>query len=202
MPKKEAIIYPLFSSPLMGVSLDIDSKKILDFIKKVPYRKLEFGYESQVSISNKLLENKNLKKEKNIFLTALNVYFKVLSYSGKFKILNSWATKTLKNCGIPAHTHANSWLSAVYYPEYNEKFTIGFLQNYSYIGVDYDDPYNIYSCSEWKMTPPKNTLLIFPSSLNHKLNKNTSNKTRYSIAFNVNPMGLFSKGSDIEGKYE
>ena len=38
MQKKEAVVYPLFSLPLMAVSLDIDNNKLLNHIKNITYR--------------------------------------------------------------------------------------------------------------------------------------------------------------------
>ena len=38
MQKKEAVIYPLFSLPLMAMSLDIDNDKLLKHIKNITYR--------------------------------------------------------------------------------------------------------------------------------------------------------------------
>jgi len=205
MQKKDVTIYPLFSMPLMAIPLDIKSQTILNFIKQLSYKKnLKESEGTYMSKSIKILEHQKLKKEKDIFIAAIKIYLNILSYSKQYKILNSWATKTLKNCGSQLHVHRNSWLSAVYYPESDSGFTISFtknLPNTSFFGLDYDSPNNIYSCEEWKIKPSKNVLLIFPSEMYHKIEKNLSNKMRYSLAFNINPIGLFKKDSDGEINY-
>ena len=45
-------------------------------------------------------------------------------------------------------------------------------------------------------------MLLFPSNLMHRVAKNLSNKNRYSLAFNINPIGTFYKNSDTEITYE
>jgi len=203
--QKQAIIYPLFSMPLMAIKLDIQNKNLLKIIKETKYRATTFSEGSYISVSNKILEDKKLKKEKKIFIDAIRAYFHMLSYSKKYKILNSWATKTSSGCMSQMHVHRNSWLSCVYYPEDNTGQSLSFtrnLPNTSFFGLDYDDPHNIYSCDEFKVEPSQNILLIFPSELYHQINTNTSLNTRYSLGFNINPVGHFKKGTDGEIVYE
>jgi len=205
MHKKAHIIYPLFSMPLMAIPLDINSQNILKFIKTLSYQKnLKESDGTYLSKSIKILEHQQLKKEKDIFIGAIQIYLNAISYGKQYKILNSWATKTLKNCASQLHVHRNSWLSAVYYPESHNGFAITFVKNLpttSFFALDYDIPNNIYSCDEWKIKPSQNVLLIFPSDLYHKIEKNLTNKIRYSLALNINPVGLFKKDSDGEINY-
>ena len=63
MQKKEAVVYPLFSLPLMAVSLDIDNNKLLNHIKNITYRNNIHSDKCYLSESVKILENKKLKKE-------------------------------------------------------------------------------------------------------------------------------------------
>ena len=79
MYKKETIIYPLFSKPLMAFSLSIDSDKIFNHIKKLSYKNTT-AKGCYSSLSKKVLENKNLKEEKNIFLNAIKDYLNLLGY--------------------------------------------------------------------------------------------------------------------------
>ena len=169
MKQKEAIIYPLFSMPLMALKVDIKGKALLNIIKDTKYRETTFSKGSYVSVSNKILENKKLKKEKKIFTSAIKMYLRILS--------------------------------AVYYPESHSAQSLTFsrnLPNTSFFGLDYDDPSNLYSCDEWNVQPQKDILLIFPSEIYHQINTNTSHKDRYSLSFNISPVGHFKKGTDGE----
>tara|TARA_R100000935_G_C2740540_1_gene125698 strand:- start:29 stop:640 length:612 start_codon:yes stop_codon:yes gene_type:complete len=202
MQKKELIIYPLFSMPLMAVSLDVDNDKILKHIKNITYRDNINSNKSFLSKSVKLLENKKLQKEKQIFLSAIQQYLNVLGYKQKFKILNSWSTKVKKNYNSQVHVHTNTWLSGVYYTQDNS--SIKFIKNWansSFFNLEFNNSTNIYSSTKWDLKVKKNTLLIFPSELQHQIKKNISKENRYSIAFNILPIGSFNKGQDNEITY-
>ena len=202
MQKKEAIIYPLFSLPLMAMSLDIDNNKLLNHIKNITYRNNIHSDKCYLSESVKILENKKLKKEKEIFLKAIKEYLKLLGYTQNFKILNSWSTKIKPNYQSQPHVHTNTWISGVYYTQDNS--SIRFIKNWansSFFNLEFNNSINIYSATRWDLKVKKNTLLIFPSELQHKIQKNTLKYDRYSIAFNVLPIGSFNKGQDNEITY-
>tara|TARA_Y100000592_G_scaffold36312_1_gene57631 strand:+ start:238 stop:849 length:612 start_codon:yes stop_codon:yes gene_type:complete len=202
MQKKEAIIYPLFSMPLMAMSLDIDNDKLLKYIKNITYRSNINSDECYASKSVKILENKKLKKEKEVFLKAIKEYLKLLGYTQGFKILNSWSTKVKPNYESQPHVHTNTWISGVYYTQDNS--SIQFLKswaNTSFFNLEFDNSANIYSATKWDVKVKKNTLLIFPSELQHKIKKNLFKEDRYSLAFNILPVGNFNKGWDNEITY-
>ena len=202
MQKKEAVVYPLFSLPLMAVSLDIDNNKLLNHIKNITYRNNIHSDKCYLSESVKILENKKLKKEKEIFLKAIKEYLKLLGYTQNFKILNSWSTKIKPNYQSKPHVHTNTWISGVYYTQDNS--SIRFIKNWansSFFNLEFNNSTNIYSATKWDLKVKKNTLLIFPSELQHKIQKNTLKYDRYSIAFNVLPIGSFNKGQDNEITY-
>jgi|TARA_B100000073_G_scaffold334394_1_gene326902 uncharacterized protein (TIGR02466 family) len=202
MQQKEAIVYPLFSMPLMAMSLDIDNDKLLKYIKNITYRSNINSDECYASKSVKILENKKLKKEKEIFLKAIKEYLKLLGYSQGFKILNSWSTKVKSNYESQPHVHTNTWISGVYYTQDNS--SIQFLKswsNTSFFNLEFNNSTNIYSATKWDVHVKKNTLLIFPSELQHKIKKNLLKEDRYSLAFNVLPVGNFNKGWDNEITY-
>ena len=202
MQKKEAVVYPLFSLPLMAVSLDIDNNKLLNHIKNITYRNNIHSDKCYLSESVKILENKKLKKEKEIFLKAIKEYLKLLGYTQEFKILNSWSTKVKQNYQSQPHVHTNTWISGVYYTQDNS--SIRFVKNWansSFFNLEFNNSTNIYSATKWDLKVKKNTLLIFPSELQHKIQKNILKGNRYSIAFNVLPLGSFNKGQDNEITY-
>ena len=137
-------IYPLFASPIMMIELNIDEKKILNYMKKIKYKATKFADGCHQSFSNKILEDKILEKEKLILMNAVKYYLKtVFHYSGKFKMDNSWLTKTFPKCESQINCNRNNWMSACYYPEENKGFKISFIRGstVSFIDVDYDDDY-------------------------------------------------------------
>ena len=61
--------------------------------------------------------------------------------------------------------------------------------------------YNIFNSREWRYTPTNGLLLFFPSEMHHKIEKNESNITRHSLAFNIIPIGTYGEGdSHYESK--
>jgi len=54
--------------------------------------------------------------------------------------------------------------------------------------------FNIMNSNSWKIWPEKNLLVLFPSYLRHGVLKNKSNETRYSLAFNIVPVGKYGEG--------
>ena len=204
MQEKEFKVHELFCTPLMEVQVNLDENKILNILKNLKY-KTAYLPETYISKSNKILEDKQFKKEKNIFTDSIKKYLDVISYNKKFKILNSWSTRTENNASSQPHLHKNSWISGVYYPESNPGFSISFIRNMLdnyFFQLEYINDKNKYSNTEWIVKPSKGILLIFPSNLQHRINLNTSDKIRYSLAFNVVPVGTFNKGLDIEITYE
>ncbi len=200
MQKKESIIYPLFSMPLLAMSLEnIDNNKLLKHIKNITYRDNINSDKCYISKSVKILEIKKLKKEKEIFLKAIKKYLTFLGYTKSFKILNSWSTKVKQNYQSQPHVHTNTWISGVYYTQDNS--SIRFIKNWansSFFNLGFNNTENIYSSPTWDIKAKKNTLLLFPSELQHKIKKNVLKEDRYSIAFNVLPIGGFNKGQDNE----
>ena len=53
---------------------------------------------------------------------------------------------------------------------------------------------NTNNAKEYILTPQKNMLLFFPSYIWHKILTNSSNTTRYSLAFNLIPIGQYGSG--------
>ena len=120
-----------------------------------------------------------------------NIVLKILNeVSGveKIKITTSWLTAIEPNATPTLHRHQNSWFSGVYY-----------FQN-SYSGLEFKNPIerdidlkNGKLTGNWRLQPEKNRLVIFPSYLYHKIEKNTSDEVRHSLAFNVMPDGTIGK---------
>ena len=54
MEKKEHVIYPLFATPLMGMPLIMDNKKIMKNLKKFKFRHTGKVTDSYRSFNNKI----------------------------------------------------------------------------------------------------------------------------------------------------
>jgi len=207
--KKEINIFPVFSQPISIFKLNNDHEKIHNFLKeKIEYKKLKSHKDHSPFISkeNKLFNlYKDLKELKDECTNSVHIYLKeILKYNFKFKILNSWSTKTPPEHYSHEHSHPHSFLSAVYYPSYSKHFKITFLKN---DGIDTffnlePTEYNLFNSKIWTINPELGTLIIFPSTLKHKIEPNYENEDRFSLAFCVNPIGKFSIGIDDEIEFK
>lgn len=149
-------------------------------------------YPSKISKNLNVLNIKNFKELK----LEINKCFKyvinnIYEYDCNFSITKSWATQTKQDEYSMSHRHSNSWLSAVYYPDYDPSFTIEFYNDVHSAFITVPRNYNIYNSTQWKFTPKKDSLIIFPSELRHKILINNSQKIRYSLSLNVLPQGIF-----------
>ena len=57
--------------------------------------------------------------------------------------------------------------------------------------------YNQYNATDYSIFPKNGLLIFFPSEMNHKILKNNSNNTRYSLAFNFFPTGYLGDGDSF-----
>jgi uncharacterized protein (TIGR02466 family) len=209
MQEKFFELTPLFSQPIASFILNVDNVKILNFLKKIQYNEnINFLQKNTyMSKSNKLFnKHKELKELKKECEMCINLYIKeILKNNFKFKILNSWATKTLPHGFSQIHHHANNLLSACYYPKYSEGFKITFHKNEgidTFFELNKPEEYTIYNSKNWSILPREGTLLIFPSALKHNIDINRTNEDRFSLAFCVNPVGKFLIGSDNEVEFK
>ena len=113
-------------------------------------------------------------------------------------ITRSWANYNVKSMVTSSHTHGNSHISIIYYPDdSSSQASINFMninkQNewipgitetaYARIGVF--DRSNYFSADFISYTPQADTCLIFPSNIVHSVSPNTSDRARISIAMDT-----------------
>jgi len=113
-------------------------------------------------------------------------------------------TKCQKGESCQFHSHANCFWSGVYYygEKYDESSSLAFkhpLNNYieNYGFTVYPEVATSYNKMEEIITPHKNGLVLFPSYLKHKILKHDSDIPRYSLAFNIVPVGNYGTGDSL-----
>jgi hypothetical protein len=188
-------VFGLFPSPV-GVDF-IDYKGCINF-EKIKWKKINDTQEEEIIIKkSKISENYNILEDylglKILIEKSINSYIKeILGLDCEFQIVSSWLTKTEKDCDSNFHQHSNSWLSACFY--FDSGSSIRFKKQVSTFNDTAVKFYNLYNSLIWDVPIEKNRLLIFPSQIEHKILKNESNKTRYSLALNILPKGNFGNG--------
>ena len=184
-------IVPLFSSCVTVIQLDEDIKEFKTSDEK--FKNSEWGSSSS-SINKRVLEK--YPKTKKILLDKFKkVALEDYKYENDFIITTSWFTKTLKDQSSLMHIHNNSFYSGVYYfDDYTDKSAPIIFHSPLHQFYDFDivpSNWNVQNSTIWKIKPQKNFLLIFPSYLQHSIEKSIEDTTRYSLAFNIIPVGEY-----------
>lgn len=190
-------IVPLFSSCVTVIQLDEDIKEFKTSDEK--FKNSEWGSSSS-SINKRVLEK--YPKTKKILLDKFKkVALEDYKYENDFIITTSWFTKTLKDQSSLMHIHKNSFYSGVYYfDDYTDKSAPIIFHSPLHQFYDFDivpSNWNVQNSTIWKIKPQKNFLLIFPSYLQHSIEKSIENTTRYSLAFNIIPVGEYGLGDSM-----
>jgi uncharacterized protein (TIGR02466 family) len=194
-------IIPIFpEAVLYSQQINIDSDRVMKYLKKIKFDITESSIEkeSDCFISNKL----NIFNDLNFLKKEINKHVgfylnKLLHYKMDYKFTTSWATKTNNKGYGQKHSHSNCFLSGVYYPIGNTDFKINFYKKHSTMwDVDIKEYNELNAKQVIFEIKNNNTLILFPSELNHSITPNNSDITRYSIAFNVNPKGLIGRNDN------
>ena len=120
--------------------------------------------------------------------------------NAKFYLQNSWCNIHGPNENSQIHYHASSLLSGVYYPILpKDSGNIAFHRGSIYTNIfhhsirfEYKENNNL-TAEKYVLNLKEGTIIIFPSHLEHSVEKNNSNENRYSIAFNFYVRGKFGK---------
>ena len=123
----------------------------------------------------------------------------------EFVMTTSWMTYTPPGLGSTFHNHNNSMWSGVFYfgneESKNTGIRFGDFQN-KMNGFTLDPTeFNVWNCSSYDWYPTNNSVVFFPSQTPHTVLPNKGKQTRYSIAFNLMPIGFVGRG-DSSVNYE
>jgi uncharacterized protein (TIGR02466 family) len=191
-------IKPIFPQAVLGLSkLEVDHNKVLKYIENIEFEKTGPSIRGQAD--NSISKNKNMLEKlpflKNeIYMQIKHYLNNVMQFKMDFQFTTSWVTKTEQNGYSQKHLHQNSFLSGVYYPIGNESFNIKFYKEEYFWGIKASET-NDLNADWFNINITENSVLIlFPSNLRHSIEKNLSNKIRYSIAFNTLPLGEIGTG--------
>lgn len=186
-------ILPLFPSIVSFFRLE-------DTVEKINQNDFEFirtGDSSEKSyITKEIRVLETYPKLKECILKNFEEYTdQCLTYDQSFMLTTSWITKIGMGCKSSFHNHKNSFYSGVYYFDDCDKNTgqlefknpLVDLTSYHVIPKEY----SIYSSSSWKIQPQKNLVVFFPSYLYHRIAEHSGRDVRFSLAFNLVPVGPY-----------
>lgn len=178
--------------------VDEDVALLQRYVETTNYVNLHSDYPNTCSSSTDLNILNKFNDIKLNFLSYFNDFKNnVLAYHHtSFTITTSWSTKCEFNQNSHFHTHKNSFYSSVFY--FEDCIEGG--------NIEFDD--NIRPCSflinahhptyetgsRYTIKPTKGLLVFFPSYLRHRIALYKGNIPRYSLAFNIVPVGHYGTG--------
>lgn len=193
-------IFPLFASPVAVFNVTED---LTFFSEAAPKWKFEYlGAHVKYSTQTKDTHILNSFPEAKSILLKYFYDFKneVLGLGNQdFAITTSWGTKTEPGGASTPHLHLNSSFSGVlYFDEVGggDLEFINYSGNFSSFFLNVSNN-GIFNSPTFTLKPRKNMLVLFPSHLQHRITENTSSSTRYSLAFNLFPIGSFGQADSF-----
>ena len=180
----------------LNLSID-DLQQLNQKAKNEKYVDIEEIYSTKISKSLYVLDSlDNIKKIiLDKFLNINNTYFK---YDNDFKITTSWFTKSIKNNIGDFHNHGNNFYSGIYYIDVDDD--TGDIEFSDFTPSSFDlntTEFNIDNSKSWRVKPENDLIIFFPSEMYHKIHLNKSEKNRYSLAFNIFPIGRIGWSDNI-----
>lgn len=188
-------IYPVFPHTIAVCTLEASEVDpgALDYVASLEYIETSFDESHSKSTSSTnfdVLESlPTLKKSVlNRFAVLKDKY--LFHTKNDFVITTSWSTRTRKGDYSKFHNHRNCLYSGVYYFDGDEKTgKIKFnnpLRNSLWVE---STKFNELNMDQFRIRPHKNLLIFFPSYMDHAVQEHQSDAVRYSIAFNLIPVG-------------
>ena len=193
-------LYSLFPKLVYKNILDdITDEELLEikkYLNNIKYRKTD-KYKNALEYTSSSKNNFIFKNKELIFLKERImkefVFFKnsILKYENNdFIFTTSWIAKSEKNETSEYHNHSNCMYSGIFYVNTDENCGELCFENFDDKRFNLiPTEYNIYNCLNFNFRPKNKMIIFFPSELYHKILKNNSNIVRYSVAFNIIPVG-------------
>lgn len=182
-----------FPTGFVEFKLDVSDQDIYDMIDAVEWTNHKQGYEEypmyQVSKQN-LQELTPFKSFTEKVIECGHIYCKSIGYQpNDLYVTSMWINKFANTQAIGPHTHTNSLISGVYYmnstPEqggtefYNP---VSKMRNTISVTRDGNSPFltdKVVSKAE------PNKMIMWPSYIEHRSEKNITNRVRYTMSFNL-----------------
>jgi uncharacterized protein (TIGR02466 family) len=183
-------IYPLFPYPLVvcGDKHEFSSAES-DYISGL---KMIDNIGNSMSKNDKILEDNELSKLK-IFIDEQILNYKMnllqVKDENEIYITQSWLNNSNTSQFHPRHKHPNSVISGVLFLDQNNDGhlpPIRFHRTLQMYPVDFSfTELNEFNASSREFDTEQGMLMLFPSLLEHDVDKNTSDRMRSSISFNT-----------------
>lgn len=188
-------IYPLFPYPLMVCTTKYEftsaEKKYIAELEMID------NVGNSMSKNDKILNSKELSDLK-VFIDGHIFNFKKnllrIKDENEIYITQSWVNNSSSNQFHQKHKHPNSVISGVLFLDENDGGNlppIRFHRTLDNFPLDFNyDDLNEFNASCREFYPEQGMLMLFPSLLEHDVERNTSDRVRTSLSFNTYVRGI------------
>ena len=194
-------VIPLFITPLFAVSIPEGLPK-LETIKNYEFKETNTPNKRDFFVTKKMSVLDDFPEERDILLNKFNeIKNNHLSLTEtEFIITRSWGTKVEKGSFSEYHFHSNNYYSGVFYFSDCEDNSapiefenpLGGFQTFDF----HVENYNAINSRFQTVNIAKNTLILFPSYVRHRIGHHLSDTPRYSLAFNFHPINRYGEGGN------
>jgi uncharacterized protein (TIGR02466 family) len=191
-------LHSIFPTPVFTTNFK-PSDELLHTLKSQKFRVQEKGVGTlygEVSENVKILRLFECSELKDVITYHANILAKeILGYQIKTMVdVLSWISIKRPRQQHTLHTHPNSVISGVYYFDNNiDNMPIIFgkpkMEGHNVIRVKIDEDANesTFCKTHYKYQPSVGDIVLFPSHLHHVVDVNSTNRDRFSLAFNMMP---------------
>ena len=149
-----------------------------------------------------VLENKALKNlKKHLHTKVMNYFDKIVcpNHSITPYITQSWINYTKTRQFHHRHSHANSYVSGVFYIDAQKEVdSITFYKPNTDETIKLNtNKYNMFNATSFKFPVETGNIFLFRSSLVHGVDKKKGNNIRTSLSFNVFFKGTIGNKEDL-----
>lgn len=194
-------VKPLFAEPFFRANIaHAISNEQIEYIKKL---KMIKNQSNLISENLYIFNEPELVSVNEAVHQALDVYAsEVMGITQKLYVTQSWSLLNHPNVGMHGHSHSNSIVSGSLYfcdlPDPVASMIFDRHRTYQQLElVPEEKKRNIFNTTLNIVTPEGGEIILFSSSLQHLVESNTSNKPRYSIAFNTFIKGKLGNFRDV-----
>ena len=189
----------LFPTPVGRLDLDKPfTKKEMQFINDLERLPNEGNETSSNHYIFKCIE---LKRISEFVEKSVNEYFKKVYAPKKnvrLYITQSWSNYTSVGRFHHKHKHPNSIVSGVLYVNASEELDKIYFYSDKEPMLDITtDNWNLWNSMSWWLPVATNNLILFPSTLTHKVEPVINIKERVSISFNTFVIGEIGDNSSL-----
>jgi uncharacterized protein (TIGR02466 family) len=194
-------LHSLFPTPVAFFKLGRDlTESELEFIKGQEHYANEGNTTSK---DRKILKNKELTELREFVEDSLVEYFKAIHVPKSdvsLYLTQSWANYTEQGQHHHKHSHPNSIVSGVFYPQADHAVDKIFFYKETYDRIKiHPSEFNPFNSDSWWFEVGAGDLILFPSNLTHMVETKRDDNTRISIAFNTFVKGYLGSDESLTG---